>query len=257
MRPRLWRSAGRSVPAKTVADAMQDPFLFDPTDADGPALRPKDAAALVLVRRRGDEARVLMGERSARHTFLPGRFVFPGGRMDVADQRLLVGTDLRPEVRVKVAAGTTTSRARGLALAAVRETFEEAGILLGKKDDADLRTRSPTWQRFFSYGVSPRLEALDFVARAITPPGRLRRYDARFFMADASEIAVELDPSSASGELLKPVWLTLAEARATDVLPITRCVLDEVEARLKGKRDPSGPVPFFIPRRGKAVILGL
>ncbi len=76
-------------------------------------------------------------------------------------------------------------------------------------------------------------------------------------MADASEIAAELDQSSASGELLKPVWLTLAEARAADVLPITRCVLDEVEARLKGERDPSGPVPFFIPRRGKAVILGL
>jgi 8-oxo-dGTP pyrophosphatase MutT (NUDIX family) len=220
-------------------------------------LRPKDAAALVLVRRRGSEARVLMGERSARHAFLPGRFVFPGGRLDVSDQRLAVDTDLRPEVRGKVAAGTTTSRARGLALAAVRETFEEAGILVGKKESADVRTRAATWRRFFSFGVSPRLEALDFVARAITPPGRLRRFDARFFMADASEIAVELSQSNVSGELLNPAWLTLAEARAAEVLPITRCVLDEVEARLKGERDPCGPVPFFIPRRGKAVILGL
>jgi 8-oxo-dGTP pyrophosphatase MutT (NUDIX family) len=236
---------------------MQDPFLFDPADANGPVLRPKDAAALVLVRRKGDEARVLMGKRSVRHAFLPGRFVFPGGRLDVADQRLAVETDLRPEVRAKVAAGTTTSRARGLALAAVRETFEEAGILVGKKENADVRTRSATWRRFFSCGVSPRLEALDFVARAITPPGPLRRFDARFFMADASEIAVELSQSNVSGELLNPAWLTLAEARAAEVLPITRCVLDEVEARLRGERDPSGPVPFFIPRRGKAVILEL
>ena len=236
---------------------MQDPFLFDPADANGPVVRPKDAAALILVRRKGDAARVLMGERSARHTFLPGRFVFPGGRLDVADQRLAVETDLRPEVRAKVAAGTTTSCARGLALAAIRETFEETGFLVGRKHDADVRTRSATWRRFFSHGVAPRLEVLDFIARAITPPGRPRRFDARFFMADASEIAVELDQSNASGELLKPVWLTLSEARAADVLPITRCVLDEVEARINGDRDPAGPVPFFIPRRGKAVILGL
>ena len=236
---------------------MQSPFEFDPADAKGPVLRPKDAAALVLVRRKGGEARVLMGERSARHAFLPGRFVFPGGRLDVADQRLAIETDLRPEVRAKVASGTTTSRARGLALAAVRETFEEAGILVGANQNADVRTRSATWRRFFSHGVSPRLEALDFVARAITPPGRPRRFDARFFMTDASEIAAELDQSNASGELLRPVWLTLGEARTADVLPITRCVLDEVEARLKGDRDPSGPVPFFIPRRGKAVIVGL
>ena len=236
---------------------MQDPFLFDPDDAKGPVLRPKDAAALVLVRRIGDTARVLMGERSARHAFLPGRFVFPGGRLDIADQRLTIDTDLRPEVLAKAAAGITTARARGLAFAAVRETFEETGILIGRTQHATARTRSATWRRFFSYGVTPHLEALDFIARAITPPGRPRRFDARFFMADAAEIATELDLSNASGELLKPVWLTLAEARAADVLPITRCVLDEVEGRLSGVRDPSGPVPFFIPRRGKAVILGL
>jgi 8-oxo-dGTP pyrophosphatase MutT (NUDIX family) len=236
---------------------MQNPFEFDPADAAGPVLRPKDAAALVLVRRKGDAVRVLMGERSASHAFLPGHFVFPGGRLDVADQRLSVATDLRPEVLAKVAAGTTTSRARGLGLAAVRETFEETGILVGRKHDARLHTGSAPWRRFFSHGVSPHLETLDFIARAITPPGRPRRFDARFFMADASEIAVDLDLSKATGELLKPVWLTLSEARAADVLPITRCVLDEVAARVNGDRDPSGPVPFFIPRRGRAVILRL
>jgi 8-oxo-dGTP pyrophosphatase MutT (NUDIX family) len=236
---------------------MQNPFLFDVADAHGPVLRPKDAAALILVRRKGAAVRVLMGERSARHAFLPGRFVFPGGRLDVADHRLAIDTDLRPEVRAKVAAGTTMSRARGLALAAVRETFEEAGILVGRKRHADVRTRSAPWRRFFSHGVSPQLEALDFIARAITPPGQPRRFDARFFMADAAEIAAELDFSNASGELMKPIWLTLEEARAADVLPITRCILDEVEARLTGRRDPAGLVPFFIPRRGKAVILGL
>jgi hypothetical protein len=57
--------------------------------------------------------------------------------------------------------------------------------------------------------VIPRLEALDFVARAITPPGHLRRFDARFFMADAAHIAHTLDGGAASGALLTPIWLTL------------------------------------------------
>jgi predicted NAD/FAD-binding protein len=105
--------------------------------------------------------------------------------------------------------------------------------------------------------VTPRLEALDFIARAITPPGRPRRFDARFFMVHAEQIAHTLELSRTSGELLKPVWLTLEEGRAADVLPITRCIFDEIEARTADAADPNRSVPFFIPRRGKALILRL
>jgi hypothetical protein len=118
-------------------------------------------------------------------------------------------------------------------------------------------TRSPAWRRFLSHGVVPKLDEFDFVARAIIPPGRQRRFDARFFLADAEHIAQELDPEEARGELLKPVWLTLTEARAAEILPITRCILDEVEARLSDGPDPARPVPFYIPRRGRAVIVSL
>jgi len=160
-------------------------------------------------------------------------------------------------IGAKVANGTTSARARGLALAAIRETFEETGLLVGVRVSARLRTRSPAWKRFLGYGVTPRLEHLDFIARAVTPPGRPRRFDARFFMVDAEQIAHTLDASAASGELLKPAWLTLAEARAADVLPITRCIFDEIEARTAPDCDPSRPVPFFIPHRGKAILKSL
>jgi 8-oxo-dGTP pyrophosphatase MutT (NUDIX family) len=195
--------------------------------------------------------------RGPAHVFLPGRFVFPGGRVDAGDMRLALATDFRPEVRVKVAAGVGRLRARALGLAAIRETFEETGLLVGERSAAMPRTRSPAWRRFLTHGVIPNLEVLDFIARAITPPGRPRRFDARFFMADAGHIAHCLDAESATGELLKLVWLTFAEALAADVLPITRCVLAEAEARLTGPPDPLRPVPFLIPRRGKAVILSL
>jgi 8-oxo-dGTP pyrophosphatase MutT (NUDIX family) len=220
-------------------------------------LKPKDAASLILARRDKQTIRVLMGERHRKHAFLPGRFVFPGGRLDIGDLRVVIPTDLRPEIRKKVAVGSSPVRARGLALAAVRETFEETGLLVGEHKTTCPGTRSPAWRRFLSHGVVPKLDALDFVARAITPPGRPRRFDARFFLADAEDIGRELDPKEASGELLKPVWLTLPEARGAEILPITRCILDEVEARLSDGPDRARPVPFYIPRRGRAVIVSL
>jgi 8-oxo-dGTP pyrophosphatase MutT (NUDIX family) len=212
-------------------------------------LRPKDAATLILVKRDAGEPRVLMGCRSSGMVFMANKYVFPGGRLDPGDQRIQVMHDLRPEVMARAATGITTSRARGLALAAIRETFEETGIVIGEPGTAP-RTRSPAWVAFFAHGIVPRLDGLDMIARAITPPNRSRRFDARFFMADAGAIAHTLD-GTGHEELLKPSWLTLGEARALDLPGITRRVLDEVELRLS---DPPGtvrPAPFFRFLRGK------
>ena len=228
-------------------------FAFDPDDkiVHG-ALRPKDAATLILVKREG-EPRVLMGQRHLGLAFMAGKFVFPGGRVDPGDRRITAASELRPEVQEKLSIGIAPSRARGLALAAIRETFEETGLLVGERREKCPRTRSPAWARFFAHKIMPRLDALEFIARAVTPPNRPRRFDARFFIADASAIAHVVE-DAANEELLKPCWLTLAEARALDVPAITRRVLEEVEARLT-----SGPrhVPFFRFNRGKASLIYL
>ena len=62
-------------------------------------IRPRDAATLILLDRKGDEVLVLMGRRHAGHAFMPGKFVFPGGRTDPADSRIPVATALHPERR--------------------------------------------------------------------------------------------------------------------------------------------------------------
>ena len=225
--------------------------LFDADEkiVAGPALRPKDAATLIIIRRDKDGLRVLMGQRHAKMAFQPNKFVFPGGRIDPCDQRITVGGALRPDVAAKVEVGITPERARGLALAAVRETFEETGVILGEKSPQVPRTRASAWQRYFAHGVVPKLDQFAFIARAITPPGRTRRFDARFFMVDASAIAHEATATHQE-ELLKPAWLTLGEARALDLMSITRRVLDEAEAWAV---DGGGrPVPFFRFTRGKA-----
>jgi 8-oxo-dGTP pyrophosphatase MutT (NUDIX family) len=216
-------------------------------------LRPKDAATLVLVKREKDGPRVLMGQRHGNMAFMANKYVFPGGRVDPGDQRILLGGDLRAHVAERLTRGANAQRARGFALAAIRETFEEAGILLGERAEKLPRTRAPAWRKFFEHGVAPRLDTLEFIARAITPPNRTRRFDARFFMADASAIAHTLDAGE-NDELLTPCWLTLAEARVLDLPSITRAVLDEVEARILDGEDPSRPVPFFRFQRGRSQV---
>lgn len=230
---------------------MNAPFDSDDQKVVAGALRPRDAATLILVRKDKDAPRVLMGKRHGGMAFMANKFVFPGGRVDPGDHRIAAGGDLRPEVSAKVSHGITISRARGLALAAIRETFEEAGVLVGERSANIPRTRAVAWKKFFAHGVVPRLDRLDFIARAVTPPNRTRRFDARFFMADAEAIAHQLD-AAANEELLTPCWVTLAEARALDLPSITRTVLDEVEARIAG--DSARPVPFFQFLRGKASI---
>lgn len=192
-----------------------------------------------------------MGRRHRGHAFMPGKWVFPGGRIDRADFGVPAASELTPPVAAALERTATGHRARALACAAIRETFEETGLLLGKAaaGSAEPSAKRGTWGDFLARAV-PDLAALDFVARAITPPARTRRFDARFFMADASTIAHELEEAE-NEELLTPAWLTLSEARALDLPSITRTVLDEVEARMSEGADPSRPIPFYRFTRGK------
>lgn len=217
----------------------------------GNRLRPKDAAILVLVRRDADAPRVLMGKRHGDMAFMANKYVFPGGRVDACDARLKIGGEFKPQVRDKLLREVSETRARALALAAIRETFEETGILVGERTETVPRAKS-AWSRFFAHGVVPTLAPLDYIARAITPPNRPRRFDARFFMADANAITRQLDTPH-SDELLRPCWLTSAEARAIDIPAITRAVLAEVEARVNDT-SRQRPVPFFRFVHGKSVV---
>ena len=211
-------------------------------------LRPRDAATLILLDRKGDEVLVLMGRRHAGHAFMPGKFVFPGGRTDPADSRIAVATALHPKEEANLTVGlgrTSVARARAIALSAIRETYEEAGLLIGCK--AAFATDKCDWQGFVEHGVQPSLAPLRFVARAITPPNRVRRFDTRFFSAWRSDVAVELPGGGPTNELEELVWLPLAKAREADIPDITRTILQELEKRLADDPllRPGGSAPFY------------
>jgi 8-oxo-dGTP pyrophosphatase MutT (NUDIX family) len=130
----------------------------------------------------------------------------------------------------------------------VRETFEETGLLLAAP--APIASVAGPWREFRAVGALPDLAALSYVARAITPPGRSRRFDARFFMADVQAL-LHPEPTAGSGELDEIAWLPLADTRPLDLPAITRFVLGEVGERLA---QPDRPLPYVRMVRGRHVI---
>ncbi len=214
-------------------------------------MRPRDAATLILVDTSDTTPRILMGKRHESHRFMPGKFVFPGGRVNMVDSRIKPLTPLEwqteQHLSLQLNARAGKNKPQALALAAIREMFEETGLLIGREVDKPIKSRSPSWQAFFDHNVMPALDQLAFIARAVTPPGRPRRFDTRFFMCDTNSVAKhEILEASPTNELLELNWLTKEEALEKDLAQITQVVLGEVEARLNGDMDR--PIPYYFQR---------
>ncbi len=215
----------------------------------------RDAASVILVRRDREVARVLMGQRGRGAAFMPSKFVFPGGAVDREDGEIPAASPLPGPTARRLRLRADPELAEALAMAAIRELWEETGLALSHPAGERLDNLPPDWQAFFDAGHHPAADGLEFIFRAITPPGRPRRFDARFFLVDAAQVTGSLDDfSRASGELNYLSWLTLAEARKLDLPFITEVVLAEVEARLASPNGGDRPAPFFHHAEGKSFI---
>ncbi len=204
----------------------------------------RDAATVIVLRDRHSAPRILMGQRGAKAAFMPNKFVFPGGAMDPGDAQVPLAAPLPQVCRARIAEACPQDLSHGLSIAAIRELWEETGLVLGRPGSWQ-DTPPPDWETYARTGHLPDASALQFIFRAITPPGRPRRFDARFFLADAEALASDPDDFSAACEELSHLqWIPLAEARNFDLPFITEVVLAEVAARLD---DPNPPetVPFF------------
>ncbi len=209
-------------------------------------VRPRHAATLIIIRRDGAIPRVLLGRRHGGHDFMPDKWVFPGGRIERYHKSAPSATALTADVAARVEKTAPAGLARALAMTAVRETFEEVGLLLARP--APAIKRAGPWGEFLAQGAQPDLAALTFVAQAITPPSRHKRFNARFFMADAERL-ISLDRQGDCGELDEIAWFDLEEALTLDLPSITRFVLRETPLRLA---DPGRPVPSMQFTRGRS-----
>lgn len=203
----------------------------------------RNAATVIVLRDRDTQPRILMGQRGARAVFMPNKFVFPGGAVDIGDHDVPLASPLAAPNDSRLNEDSTPGLGRALAAAAIRELFEETGQVLGQS--GNWSDAPDDWKDFAATGHRPHAGPLQFVFRAVTPPGRPRRFDARFFMIDADDLASDPDDfSRASDELSHLQWISLDKARSFDMPFITEVVLSEINARVTD-RSPPPSVPYF------------
>ena len=218
--------------------------------SDGEVPEPRPAATVILVRRDGDVASVLMGQRGDKAVFMPSKYVFPGGGLDPADGSFALAAPLGPLCLSRLDQRSDPGLGPALAAAAVRELWEETGLMLAAPSSAASELGGD-WQAFADRGLAPSAEGLRYFFRAITPPGRTRRFDARFFVLDADCVMSDPDDfSDASDELSHLHWVPVPEARALNLPFITEVVLAELAAYLAplppgADLPPPASVPFF------------
>lgn len=214
---------------------------------EGPPVTPRDAATLILVRHGAGRPEILMGQRSNRAKFVPGSFVFPGGRLDSHDWEALPATPLSAPV-AKMGLRGNAAKARALAMAAIRETFEETGLLLAADGDVGAAD-DETWREMRARGKAPDLARLTYLARAITSPYSPIRFHARFFMATWRP---EDGVIGGSGELSDLHWIPIARAEDYGLLDVTHFMLGEIERRLA--EPDAETVPLFAYRLDKPFV---
>lgn len=193
--------------------------------------RPKDAASLVITRGSGRGLRVLMGRRPPRDRFMPDVWVFPGGGVEAGDAARPLARPMPGPVARRLEARWPAPRVRALATAAIRETWEETGLAVGRFEAGDLL---------------PDHAALAYLGRAITPATSPIRYHARFFMAPAEAASGRL---RGNGELADLAWLPIRRALDLPIIDVTVEILREVE-RLQAGAPARRPV-FIHYRRGQ------
>ena len=196
---------------------------------------PRAAGSLVLVRQVATGPEVLLGRRAGRHRFMPDVFVFPGGRLDTEDRNVEPIRPLPATTLAQVTRHTDEITARALAVAAVRETFEETGLALGRQE---------------SHGFRPDLGDIEYLGRAITPSRNPIRFHARFFLTRVGNGAGTL---GGSGELLDLDWYPIEAALKLPIVDVTEFMLSEVAAHL-GPEGPRRRLPIFGYFRGKMRI---
>ncbi len=219
-------------------------------DQTFPNLKPRDSATLILIDRAEKVPRVLLGRRHERHRFMPGKFVFPGGRIEPTDRSMPAAAPLHERDVTRLMQRVrrpSIAKAAGFALAAVRETYEETGLMLGVHRAVDSAKVPPgVWESFANAGVLPDLSAVHFIARAITPPKRPLRFDSRFFAADVSAVVHRADGFvGPDAEFIELVWLPITQARSLDMPGITAVVLEELQDRIATGMNHDHPAPLY------------
>lgn len=234
---------------------------------------PARAAATIVLARTGEAGlEVLLVRRNRSSGFVPGAWVFPGGRVDGTDASpsLLDRVDRLDPARVSERLGLSEQAeppAISYVLAAIREAFEETGLLVARTSDgswpeaaahdayvdglreAVLEDRTPFAEALRELDCRIDGDSIEYLAHWITPLVEPRRYDTRFFLAEVSPTAkATLDPR----EMIDARWRKPADALAENAagdLPMVFPTIRTLE-QLEGFSSVPEAIEYF---RGRAV----
>ena len=216
----------------------------------------KNAATVVIRREIYGKPHILMGQRGRNAVFMPNKFVFPGGAIDQNDGDVDLALQLDKKLQEQLLYDSMDVAPNAIIAGAIREVWEETGLrIIGEEPISSIKKeRFDQWESFFSKGFLPNPSGLEFFFRAITPPGRPRRFDARFFICNSSEISGNLDDFSNAGTQLKHLqWISLEKVKDLELPFITEIVLAEVASREIRGPNPEG-IPFFDYSKGDSKI---
>jgi len=200
------------------------------------APKPRVASTLVLTCGTAPNLRILMGQRSKRHDFMPDVYVFPGGRVDRADSFAKYSGNLSSRTKRILEAAYSPRRARALALACVRETYEETGLMLGVTSEQNRNLTHASYDAFRKAGQLPDLSGIEVFGRAVTPPHRHKRFDAWFFVKHLGDsLSTQISDSS---ELHNVGWFTFDQIEKLETQRATEMMLQVLKRYLKADRPP-------------------
>lgn len=203
---------------------------------------------MLIIRSNLGNLEILMGKRGKRAVF-GNAYVFPGGKVDRGDTLSRPATNLHPDLSRRLSSDPKISTT--FALTAVRETFEETGLLLGSPGDVG-ETGNDSWDQIRGTGLAPNLAKLSYVGHAITPASKAARFNTRFFCAWADDMHGSLQ---GSGELSDLGFVKPQDALALPMVDVTQYMLHEILRREENGFTPPTTYPFFGYRKNSAYKL--
>ena len=206
------------------------------TDENRKVVRPRDAATLILLRGQGSGTEALVGRRPLNLRFMPGAYVFPGGAIDPVDH--LAWT-------VETGTESLAPRLVPCARAALRETWEETGVLIGKPGVLPPTEpgRQPIEAAYRAQGLAAPFDRLTYVGRAITPSRSPRRFNTRFFLGDGALVCGE---PQANAEMEDLGWHRVDGDVKEGFRDVTQFMLARAIALRDGTADGEPPLFYTV-----------